>query len=74
MPALKIAEIYDYLILKMDDFGLLINYILGDGAFEKFYPSEKYALMLLTNFFIYVVAIILFFIFLAALRFILKRV
>ena len=55
MPALKIAEIYDYLFLKLDDFALLVNYILGDGSFDKFRPSEKYALMLLTNFFVYVV-------------------
>lgn len=56
MPVLKLVEFYDYLFIKMLDFELLVEYILGPGTFAKFYPSEKYALMLLTNFFFYVMA------------------
>ena len=56
MPVLKLVEIYDYLFIKMLDFEILVDYILGPGSFLKFRPSEKYALMLLTNFFFYIMA------------------
>lgn len=59
MPVLKLVEFYDYLFIKLLDFEVLIEYILGPGSFIKFRPSEKYALLLLTNFFFYVMAIFL---------------